>query len=98
MDVNVSQVLSSDADLHHVANGWTSYLQPPTRTSAWVQAPPVTSETEENRIVLALDCEMVNTVNGKELARLAVIDFWDNKLLLDLFVKPEGEVIDYLTE
>ena len=98
MDVNISQGLSSEADLHHVANGWTSYLQAPTRTSAWVQAPTPVPEAEENQIVLALDCEMVDTVNGKELARLAVIDFWDNKLLLDLFVKPEDEVTDYLTQ
>lgn len=41
---------------------------------------------------------MVLTTLGKELARVAVVDYWTEGVLLDTFVKPVGEVVDYLTE
>ena len=37
------------------------------------------------------------TVKGKELARITVLDFEYN-IIFDEFVKPEFEVIDYLTQ
>ncbi|KAK6735442.1 hypothetical protein RB195_018572 [Necator americanus] len=49
-----------------------------------------------NHKVYALDCEMVYGVWGPELARVSVVDM-DNKLVLDLIVKPHNTIIDYNT-
>jgi DNA polymerase III epsilon subunit-like protein len=46
--------------------------------------------------ILGLDCEMVQTKNGLELARLSVID-WEDRRLLDCIVQPSNPVLDYLT-
>jgi hypothetical protein len=48
------------------------------------------------RPLVAIDCEMVRTAAGAELARLSVVD-GDGALLLDTFVRPQLPVIDYLT-
>lgn len=45
----------------------------------------------------ALDCEMCKSINGKVLARVSLIDF-NNKILIDEFIKPNDEIIDYLTQ
>ena len=39
----------------------------------------------------------VETIKGKELVRITIIDFEFNKVL-DELVKPENEITNYLTE
>lgn len=51
----------------------------------------------EGSHTFAMDCEMVNSASGKVLARVSVVDFNEN-VLLDEYVKPEEEIIDYLTQ
>ena len=46
--------------------------------------------------VFALDCEMVNTTRGKELAWVTLLDFNGN-LCYDTLVKPHAFVVDYNT-
>ncbi len=50
---------------------------------------------EESRI-LGVDCEMVNTDQGKELARVSVVNE-RFETLLDELVKPDNPVLDYCT-
>lgn len=47
--------------------------------------------------IVALDCEMVKTDNGSELARISITNP-DLQIIYDKFVKPVGEIIDYLTQ
>ena len=47
--------------------------------------------------IIAIDCEMVETVGGVELARVSVID--ENlTVLYDTYVQPTHQVLDYRTE
>ncbi|XP_065069883.1 RNA exonuclease 1 homolog isoform X2 [Rhopilema esculentum] len=48
------------------------------------------------RKVYALDCEMCYTSHGLELTRITIVDF-SMKQVLDAYVKPEREIIDYNT-
>lgn len=47
--------------------------------------------------IIALDCEMVYTIHGLELARVTVTD-WNEQLLLDLLIKPDHSIVDYNTK
>jgi DNA polymerase III epsilon subunit-like protein len=47
--------------------------------------------------LVGMDCEMVETVNGKELARVSLVDH-KGRVLYDSVVLPENEVTDYLTQ
>ena len=47
--------------------------------------------------VLGLDCEMIFTTEGFELARITVIDYFTRNLVSDIFVKPFGDVVDFNT-
>lgn len=56
-------------------------------------------ETPENLSVpedraVCFDCEMCYTVNGLELVRLTAVDWPDGKELLDILVRPVGEILD----
>ncbi|KAF9520993.1 hypothetical protein BS47DRAFT_1335081 [Hydnum rufescens UP504] len=93
----------SQSDLSYVANGWDSVPGLPIRTDEWVEAPPAPADsgaggTSPNNVVLAIDCEMVDTSRGKELARIAVVDFWTEELIFDELVKPADPIVDYLTQ
>ena len=46
--------------------------------------------------VAGLDCEMVLTEHGLELARVTVVDI-NCEVVLDKYVRPLGTVTDYLT-
>ncbi|PFH37177.1 hypothetical protein BESB_036350 [Besnoitia besnoiti] len=54
-------------------------------------APPVSLD-----LFFGLDCEMVLTSLGTEVGRVSVVNSNEEKLL-DIFVRPEAPVIDYLT-
>ncbi|PRP89513.1 RNA exonuclease [Planoprotostelium fungivorum] len=47
-----------------------------------------------HRGMIAIDCEMVYTIEGSELARVTLVDE-ENKPLFDRLIKPENEVVDY---
>ena len=47
--------------------------------------------------LVGIDCEMVDTVAGKELARVSLIDHL-GRVLYDSVVLPENEITDYITQ
>jgi DNA polymerase III epsilon subunit-like protein len=47
--------------------------------------------------LVGIDCEMVETVAGKELARVSLIDHL-GRVLYDAVVLPENEITDYITQ
>lgn len=61
---------------------------------------PGHASSPEKPVALALDCEMVDvaSTSRKGLARIAVVDFWTEELLMDELVKPAEEIVDYLTQ
>ncbi|KAL8453553.1 hypothetical protein Emag_001772 [Eimeria magna] len=55
------------------------------------------SEHPRRSLLYGVDCEMVDTENGKELGRVCVVDS-NCEVILDELVKPSGPVVDYLTQ
>lgn len=48
---------------------------------------------------VALDAEMLYTIGGYEVSRLTVVDFFTEKTLMDVLIKPRcGPVLDYNTK
>ncbi|OWB76966.1 hypothetical protein B5S32_g1123 [[Candida] boidinii] len=45
----------------------------------------------------AIDCEMCNAESGKVLTRVSLVDF-NGKVIIDELVKPDEEIIDYVTK
>ncbi|KAF8608845.1 hypothetical protein BDV93DRAFT_486198 [Ceratobasidium sp. AG-I] len=72
---------------------------PQTRENGWVETPSSnpTSEVETPKII-AIDCEMCETEDGKVLARVCAIDYRTEKVIYDQLVLPDKPVIDYLTQ
>lgn len=46
--------------------------------------------------ILCLDCEMVSTLEGFELAKISVVNL-EFRSLLDSYVKPDNEIVNYNT-
>ena len=47
--------------------------------------------------MFALDCEMVNTTRGKEVARITLINF-KGETCYETLVKPSTTILDYKTK
>ncbi|OBZ74580.1 hypothetical protein A0H81_05096 [Grifola frondosa] len=47
--------------------------------------------------IFAIDCEMCLTEDGKELARICMIDYVSDIVVYDKLVKPRKPIVDYLT-
>ncbi|KAI7850488.1 hypothetical protein BDC45DRAFT_518429 [Circinella umbellata] len=62
----------------------------------WKETRAVKDPIPKKRLI-ALDCEMVETGEGKSLARVTLVNEDGNKLL-DEYVKPSEPILDYLTE
>lgn len=48
-------------------------------------------------LVVALDCEMVYTEKGLQLARVTVVDF-EGECIYESLVRPKSKILDYMTE
>lgn len=57
-------------------------------------APPPTSSDEGVRRPISFDCEMGYTALGMELIRLTAVSWPDGQVLIDVLVRPIGEVLD----
>lgn len=74
----------------------------PNASEGAISAPPegwVDTQTFEHdgSHTFSLDCEMCETASGKVLTRISLINF-NEETILDELVKPEDEIIDYLTQ
>ncbi|KAJ3484088.1 hypothetical protein NLI96_g5876 [Meripilus lineatus] len=66
----------------------------------WVETPKAPDSDEPPSAksrVLAIDCEMCETEEGKVLARVCIIDYASGITVYDQLVKPESPITDYLT-
>jgi RNA exonuclease 1 len=54
-------------------------------------------ENTTGKPIVGLDCEMVFTTHGFEVARLTVVDDVGH-LVMDEFIKPLGQIVDYNTQ
>ncbi|KAL4245414.1 REXO1/REXO3 family protein [Abortiporus biennis] len=72
-----------------------------TKPPGWVETPEPSAEssTSSNPTprIYSIDCEMCLTDEGKELARVCIIDYASGIVLYDTLVKPHKVIVDYLT-
>ncbi|KAG2735478.1 hypothetical protein G9P44_001692 [Scheffersomyces stipitis] len=54
-------------------------------------------ESKGSLFAIGIDCEMGYTTRGSELLRVTAVDFFSGKDVLDIFVRPYGEVVDLNT-
>ncbi|KAG8747142.1 hypothetical protein FRC10_002191 [Ceratobasidium sp. 414] len=92
--------LGLDPDSFGSTNGWPAPAPvAQTRENGWVET-PAGSPVSEGRTpkIVAIDCEMCETEDGKVLARVCAIDYSTEKVVYDQLVQPDKPVIDYLTQ
>lgn len=58
---------------------------------------PFTKEDTSDKAVYSLDCEMILTIAGQEVARVTVIDM-NCQIVYDQLIKPKYRVTDYCTQ
>lgn len=61
------------------------------------ESTPWPQHSDRSRVPITFDCEMGYTTLGMELIRLTALSWPENTELLDVLVRPIGEVIDYNT-
>ncbi|KAI3612322.1 ribonuclease h [Moniliophthora roreri] len=79
------------ADVFQKSLGW---VETPEQPKVSLLTP---NEGKPKRKIYSIDCEMCLTEDGKELARVCMIDFDTGIVVYDRLVKPAKPVIDYLT-
>lgn len=68
------------------------------KSEGWVETPHVEDEEPVlKRRILSVDCEMCLTEDGKQLARVCMIDYESGIVVYDKLVKPTKPITDYLT-
>ncbi|KDQ09510.1 hypothetical protein BOTBODRAFT_36915 [Botryobasidium botryosum FD-172 SS1] len=95
-------------DISIAANGWNARGGVPVHTLEWVETPLCApssdgdededEDDETKQKVFAIDCEMVQTDEDKELARVCVVDYWTRGVVYDQLVRPTRPIQDYLTQ
>ncbi|TFK50197.1 ribonuclease H-like protein [Heliocybe sulcata] len=69
------------------------------KAEGWVETPEpgISSSLQATSPVYAIDCEMCLTEDGKELARVCIIEYATGKVIYDRLAKPQKPILDYLT-
>ncbi|KAF9995259.1 hypothetical protein BGZ65_009104 [Modicella reniformis] len=63
----------------------------------WIETKKQTIDPSTLRNMIAMDCEMVITTAGSELARISLVDE-ENEIVYDELVMPDNPITDYLTQ
>ncbi|CAE6517816.1 unnamed protein product [Rhizoctonia solani] len=89
--------LSANPESVRATSSWpVAAPTPQTRENGWVETPQTTKDGALK--VVAIDCEMCETEDGKVLARVCAVDFRSDKVVYDQLVLPDKPIIDYLTQ
>ncbi|GLB45049.1 putative EXOIII [Lyophyllum shimeji] len=83
------------ADVFEKPPGWVETPEPPKQ--GLLDDPSVTGKSAPKQKIYSIDCEMCLTEDGKELARVCMIDFHTEKVVYDQLVRPPKPIVDYLT-
>jgi len=72
------------------------------KSDGWIETPEWLladdgNHKDESPEIIAVDCEMCLTSAGKELTRCCFISFRTGEVLFDMLVRPQREIVDYLT-
>lgn len=79
-----SKLLANDKDKHLYNDQWMDYVE--------------TMEFDhDGSRIFSLDCEFCKSATKKVLTRASLVNF-DGEVVLDTFVKPDEEIIDYVTK
>ncbi|KAI0092376.1 ribonuclease H-like protein [Irpex rosettiformis] len=68
------------------------------KPEGWRETPELSSNANSTEPrILSIDCEMCQTEDGKQLARVCIIDYASGIVVFDKMVKPTKPITDYLT-
>ncbi|EFA85351.1 RNA exonuclease 1 [Heterostelium album PN500] len=90
-DENTVSLVASDG-----SNDTTMTITATTTTTTTTTTTEVNNNNGEFEMY-AVDCEMCRTIEGLELTRISIVNE-KKTVILDEYVKPKNEIIDYLTQ
>ncbi|GAM17500.1 hypothetical protein SAMD00019534_006750, partial [Acytostelium subglobosum LB1] len=86
------------ASVHASMDGWVQSLESTSVTTTTTTTSTTATKSKiKTTELLAVDCEMCRTVNGLELTRISIVNE-HRKVVLDQYVKPKNEILDFLTQ
>lgn len=103
MILTLEELISNKYPIHPATTGAAiassqnpEILEPP--GDEWVDTVELSSPSiKQSPNVFGIDCEMCDTLHGKELTRITIVDL-NGEVVLDELVKPDNEIQDYLTQ
>ncbi|KZS92153.1 hypothetical protein SISNIDRAFT_467013 [Sistotremastrum niveocremeum HHB9708] len=90
--MTVEQMIEND---YPVPSYLADVFTPP--SDDWVQIPLAKYVGPKRAKIYALDCEMCETEDGRELTSICILDYSTAEVIYREFVKPSKPIIDYLT-
>lgn len=96
-DIDISVEYESNSESSVISSSQTKLASESLNSDSHLNNNSMVDNNDGIQRLVAIDCEMVVTANGQELARISIVSE-NGEILYDTLVKPKEPIIDYCTK